>query len=76
MNERDFLVKLQQRAREQEKIMSDMLFPRVFKAVSIWLGNHPWRLLIPLAFIFTLVFHGLIGKPYDDLILRIFGGPK
>jgi hypothetical protein len=76
MNEREFLSQLQERAREQEKLMHDMVFPRVFTAVSIWLGNHPWRILIPLAFIFSIVFHGFIGKPYDDLIMRIFGGPK
>ena len=76
MNEREFLRKLQDRAKEQEKLINDMVFPRLFKAVSLWFGNHPWRLLIPLAFIFTLIFHGFIGKPYDDLILRIFGGPK
>jgi hypothetical protein len=75
MNEREFLNTLQQRAKEQEKLMNDMVFPGVFKTVSSWLGNHPWRILIPLAFIFSILFHGLIGKAYDDLILRIFGGP-
>lgn len=75
MNEREFLTTLQQRAKEQEKLMNDMVFPRVFKTVSFWLGNHPWRILIPLAFIFSIILSGLIGKAYDDLILRIFGGP-
>jgi len=76
MNEHDFLLKLQERAKQQEKLMGDMLFPRVFKTVSVWLGNHPWRILIPLAFIVSLIFHHTFGQPYDDLILRIFGGPK
>lgn len=76
MNEREFLRKLQERAREQEKLINDMVFPGLFKATSIWLGNHPWRLLIPLAFIFTLIFHFTMGVPYDNLILRIFGGKK
>jgi hypothetical protein len=75
MNEREFLLILQKRAKEQEKLMNDMVFPRVFKAVSFWFGNHPWRILIPLAFIFSLIFHEFLGKGYDDLILRIFGGP-
>jgi hypothetical protein len=76
MNEHEFLQKLQQRAKEQEKIINDMVFPGIFTTVSIWLGNHPWRILIPLAFIFSLIFHAVIGKPYDNLILRIFGGPN
>ncbi len=76
MNEHDFLSQLQKRAKEQEKIINDMVFPGVFAAVSYWLGNHPWRLLIPLAFIVTLIFHFAFGTPYGNLILRIFGGPK
>ncbi len=76
MNEHEFLLKLQIRAKEQEKLINRMAFPRVFKAVAIWLGNHPWRILIPIAFIISIAFHGVIGQPYDDLILRIFGGPK
>ena len=75
MNEHEFLTSLQQRAKEQEKLMNDMIFPGVFKTVSFWLGNHPWRILIPLAFIFSTLLHGLIGKAYDNLILQIFGGP-
>ena len=76
MNEREFLTILQQRAKEQEKLMNDTVFPRVFKAVSFWFGNHPWRILIPLAFIFSIILQGIIGNAYDNLILRIFGGPR
>lgn len=75
MNEHEFLISLQKRAREQEKLMNDMVFPSFFKVVSHWFGNHPWRILIPLAFIFSLIFHGLLGNTYDDLVLRVFGGP-
>jgi len=74
MNEREFLQKLQKRAQEQELIMQGMIFPRVFTLVSIWLGNHPWRILIPLAFFVTLLFHFSFGKMYDDVIMKIFGG--
>ncbi|MDO8583480.1 MAG: hypothetical protein Q7R51_03035 [bacterium] len=73
MNENEFIRTLELRAKEQEKIMNSMVFPRLFTSVSIWLGNHPWRILIPLAFILTLIFHGILGKRYDELILKIFG---
>jgi hypothetical protein len=73
MNERQFLNKLQERAREQEKIIKGMFLPKLFTSVSFWLGDHPWRILIPLAFIFTLIFHYALGKGYDELILKIFG---
>ncbi len=74
MNEREFLHKLQDRAFEQERIMKGMVMPTVFTTVSVWLGNHPWRILIPLAFLLSIIFHVSFGKGYDDIILRIFGG--
>lgn len=73
MNEQKFLSKLQARAQEQEKIIKGMFLPRLFTSVSFWFGNHPWRILIPLAFILTLIFHGILGKRYDEFILKIFG---
>ena len=73
MNEQQFLNKLQERTQEQEKIIKGMFLPKLFISVSFWLGNHPWRILIPLAFILTLIFHGAFGKGYDEFILKIFG---
>lgn len=73
MNEQQFLNALQKRAQEQEKIIKGMVLPKIFTSVSFWLGNHPWRILIPFAFILTLTFHGILGKRYDELILKIFG---
>lgn len=73
MNEQEFLSKLQARAREQEKIIKGMYFPKVFTSVSFWLGDHPWRILIPLAFVITLIFHIIFRQNYDELILKIFG---
>jgi len=75
MNEHDFIEKLQERAKEQERIVKGMVMPKVFLTVSSWFGNHPWRLLIPFAFLLSLVFHFSFGIHYDNLILRIFGGP-
>jgi hypothetical protein len=73
MNEQQFLKKLQERAQEQEKIIKGMFLPKLFASISFWLGNHPWRILIPLAFIFTLIFHGVFGTRYDEFVLKIFG---
>lgn len=73
MNERDFLKTLEKRAEEQEKIIKDTPLPKVFIHVSLWLGNHPLRILIPIAIILTLLFHALLGRKYDELILKIFG---
>lgn len=73
MNEQQFFNKLRERVLEQEKIIKGMFLPKLFTSVSNWFGNHPWRILIPLAFILTLVFHAVLGKKYDELILKIFG---
>ncbi len=73
MNEREFLNKLEKRAQEQEKIIKGMFLPKIFESVSFWFGDHPWRILIPIAAIITLIFHGLFGNRYDELILKIFG---
>lgn len=73
MNEHDFLKLLEERAKEQEKLINGMYFPKFFTSVALWLGNHPWRLLIPTSVILTLILHGILGKNYDEFILKIFG---
>lgn len=74
MNENEFLLKLQKRAKEQETLVNNVPFPVVFKTISIWFGNHPWRIMIPFSLLISLLLHLLFGKPYDDSILKIFGG--
>lgn len=73
MNEREFIKTLENRAKEQEQVIKGMVLPRMFKSVSLWFGNHPWKLLIPFAVILTLIFHAILGKNYIDFILKIFG---
>lgn len=73
MNESEFLKTLEERAKEQEKIIKGMVLPKVFTTISFWLGNHPWRILIPLSIIITLILHWMFGKRYDEFILKIFG---
>jgi hypothetical protein len=73
MNEHEFIKTLRERAREQEKLIKSMPLPKVFSSVSLWLGNHPWRILVPLAFILTLVLRAIFGKPFEDFILKLFG---
>jgi len=73
MNEREFIKTLRERAREQEKLIKSMPLPKVFSSISLWFGNHPWRIVIPFALILTLVLRAILGKPYEDFILKIFG---
>lgn len=73
MNEHKFIKTLQDRANEQEKLIRTMPLPKVFFSVSFWFGDHPWRILLPVAFIITSIFRITLGRPYDDFILKIFG---
>jgi len=72
MNEAEFISKLQRRAVEQEKIVRDMPFSKVFSAVSLWLGHHPYRILVPLAFIITILLRGVFGETYTNYVLLLF----
>jgi len=74
MNERDFLRKLEERASEQEKFIKQMPLRNVFVTSSLWLGEHPWRFMIPFAFLVTAVLRSLLGHRYYELVLAIFGG--
>lgn len=74
MDERDFLELLEKRAQEQERLIKQMPLQRVFLTASLWLGSHPWRFLIPLALLLSLLFRLALGHRYYDLILKIFGG--
>jgi len=72
MKERDFVQLLQQRAREQKKEMDAVPFPKIFAFVIEWLSDHPWRFLIPFAFLISLALRGIAGTNYTDNVLQFF----
>ena len=72
MKQRDFVAILQERARTQKKAMDAVPFPGIFAFVIEWLSDHPWRFLIPLAFIISLALRGFIGDEYTNFVLLIF----
>ena len=72
MEENDFLNKLQIRAREQRTIITHSPYPKVFLFVTDWLSNHPWRYLIPLAFLLSLLLRLIFGYGYINFVLWLF----
>lgn len=72
MDEREFLQQLQNRAKEQERAMHAVPFPKLFTFIAEWLSNHPWRFLIPLAFIISVLLRNIIGSAYTDKVLAFF----
>jgi hypothetical protein len=74
MDEQQFLLKLEERANEQEKLIEHLHAPEAVFGVSVWLGRHPWRFLIPFSFLLSLLCELLFGSRYTEGILWIFGG--
>lgn len=72
MKERDFVQLLQERAREQKRALDQVPFPKFFAFVIVWLSDHPWRFLIPLAFVISLLLRGIIGYEYTNFVLWVF----
>lgn len=72
MKEHEFILKLQTRAKEQEQLMKNMPYSEFFLFISQWLSDHPWRYLIPLAFIVSLFFRSIFGAHYTNFILWLF----
>lgn len=74
MNEQQFLLKLEDRAIEQEKLIQNLHAPEAVFGISMWLGHHPWRFMIPFSFLLSLLLQLLLGNTYIECILWIFGG--
>jgi len=72
MNEREFVFTLQKRAREQEKVIKTMPFPRFYAFVAEWLSDYPWRFIIPLSLIISFILRLILGISYTNFILLLF----
>lgn len=71
MDERKFIEKLQARAQEQEQLVRTVPFPGFFGFVARWFSYHPWRFLIPLSFIISILLRLVFGPGYTTFILAI-----
>lgn len=72
MKQNNILDSLKQRAQEQQ-VVYKVPFPHFFLFLSKTLGENPWRVLIPIAFFLTIIFHLMFGNLYDERILWLFG---
>ena len=71
MKENDFLLELEKRASENERLIKNSGAAFI---ISFWFGEHPWRILIPLAFLLSLLLRIIFGRAYFEIVLWIFGG--
>jgi len=74
MNEKIFIANLEQRVKEQRKLVETEMIPEWAKGLGDWMAVNPWRLVIPVASIVYLVFRIGYGEQYREFILGLFGG--
>lgn len=72
MDEHEFITLLQRRSREQHEQLEQLPFPKLFAIVTTWLSDHPWRYLIPLAFLINVLIYNFFGRHFTEFVLKLF----
>ncbi|HVZ58491.1 MAG TPA: hypothetical protein VG935_01955 [Patescibacteria group bacterium] len=72
MDETEFIKSLQKRAKEQHQLFEGMPFPSLFRLTTYWLSDHPWRIIIPVAFFVTLLARNILGQQFTEIVLKVF----
>lgn len=62
---------LRERARELQ-LLQGLPFPQFFLFITHLLGENPWRILLPLSALLTILLHIIFGKAYDEVVLWFF----
>ena len=73
-SERDFLKNLEQKAKEQGKLVETELIPDWARGVGAWLAINPWRVLIPMSMVVYVIWRVIFGINVSDFVLGLFGG--
>ncbi len=72
--ENRFIAELEQKAKEQQKLVDTQIIPGWARGLGNWLAVNPWRLVIPVAGIVYGVLRIVYGEQFRELILGLFGG--
>lgn len=72
--ESKFLEELEEKAREQGRLVETEMIPSWAKGLGGWLAVNPWRVIVPMAGIVYLVLRVGLGMGYRDWTLGLFGG--
>ncbi len=73
-SENNFIQELERRAVERQRLIQTELVPSWAKGLGDWLVVNPWRVLVPGASMSYLVLRIMVGTPYREFILGLFGG--
>lgn len=74
MKEVDFLTELENKAKEQKKLVKTEIMPDWAKGIGGWLTVNPWRVIVPLSALGYLMFRMVGGSGLREFVLGLFGG--
>lgn len=72
--ESSFIKELEDKAREQQRLVQTELIPSWAKGLGGWLAVNPWRVLVPLSALTYGLLRIAYGTNYREFILGLFGG--
>lgn len=71
--EREFLELLEKKAESQRELVKSEILPEWASSLGIWLGEHPFRVILPVSFLLSLGLFLVFGKGFLELSLFLFG---
>lgn len=73
-SEAEFLRTLEQKSREDRRILATEVMPSWARGLGEWLVVKPWRVMVPLSGVLYFGLRVVYGVGLRELILGIFGG--
>ena len=73
-SEVEFLRILEEKAKEQRKVVQSQILPSWARGLGVWLAVHPWRVIGPLSGILYIGWRVIGGVRVVELVLGLFGG--
>lgn len=74
--ENSFILQLEQKAKEQRKLVETEIMPDWAKGIGGWLTVNPWRVIVPLSVLGYVIFRMVGGNGLREFVLGLFGGFK
>lgn len=74
--ENSFILQLEQKAKEQRKLVETEIMPDWAKGIGGWLTVNPWRVIVPLSALGYLILRMVGGNGLREFVLGLFGGFK
>lgn len=72
--EHSFIKELEDKAKEQQRLVQTELIPSWARGLGGWLAVNPWRVLVPLSAFAYGLLRMAYGTNYREFILGLFGG--